>query len=91
MIGVLDLGLRLSLLGLGVTFLALLLVILLMELLMRVFPAGRAADTEKPGQRDSDEKQLEETAVALAVGIALLEERSAAEARDPTLGKLLEE
>jgi len=37
-----------------------------------------------------DEKQREEMAVALAVGVSLVEHQGALENQDPTLGKLLE-
>jgi hypothetical protein len=91
----LIIGLRLSAIGLSVTFLALGLVILVIDLLMRIFPSGRAAkagDQRKiaTSALDLDEKRREETAVALAVGVALLENQGAPEERDPTLGKLLE-
>lgn len=91
----LILGLRLSAIGLSVTFLALGLVILVMDLLMRIFPAGRVArerdqKQDVAGSGDLDEKRREEMAVALAVGVSLLEHRGASENRDPNLGKLLE-
>jgi Na+-transporting methylmalonyl-CoA/oxaloacetate decarboxylase gamma subunit len=94
-VSVLDLGLRISLIGFGVTFLALGLVILVMELLVRIFPGtlpvDSGSDSSHPGALDADEKRRQETAVALAVGVALLEDQSSLEAHDPTLGKLLEE
>jgi hypothetical protein len=90
----LIIGLRLSGIGLGVTFLALGLVILIMDLLMRIFPASAVGEGDqsvamKAG--DLDEERRQETAVALAVGVALMEDRGVLEERDPTLGKLLEE
>ena len=87
MVSVVGLGLRISIIGLGVTFLALGLVILVMELLVRLFPADRT-DSGKP--LDLEAKRREETAVALAVGVALLDDQAAMEAHDPALGKLLE-
>ena len=90
----LIIGLRLSGIGLGVTFLALGLVILVMDLLMRIFPAsteGDGAQNTDINARDLDEKRREETAVALAVGVALMEDRGELEELDPTLGTLLEE
>jgi len=103
----LILGLRISALGLAVTFLAMGLVILVMYLLMRVFPVKRVAlGTTAEAKRDlskrmdepetTDEQALEEVAVALAVGICLLEQEGALGSgippvqREPTLGKLLE-
>jgi hypothetical protein len=94
--------LRISALGLGITFLAMGLVILIMILLLRFFPVREAAE-EIPVEREPsapqavDEKALEELAVALAVGICLLEQDGALADvtspgfRDPSLGKLLEE
>lgn len=86
-----TLGLQLSAIGLSVTFLALSLVIIVMELLVRIFP-WRAAGEAMPGSGtiDLDEKQREETAVALAVGVAILDDQTSLETHDPTLGKLLE-
>jgi Na+-transporting methylmalonyl-CoA/oxaloacetate decarboxylase gamma subunit len=90
------LGLRISLIGLAVTFLAMGLVILVMILLVRVFPVKG-----KPEQEDlarsraepeaANEQALEEMAVALAVGICLLERQGELEYQNPSLGKLLEE
>lgn len=89
-------GLRLSVIGLSVTFLALGLLILVMVLLLRFFPDRSQNGDEIPpeeqnGIEDEDEQRLEEIAVALAVGICLLEEEGALEYRDPSLGKLLEQ
>jgi Na+-transporting methylmalonyl-CoA/oxaloacetate decarboxylase gamma subunit len=87
-------GLQLSVIGLGVTFLALGLLILVMNLLQRVFPIKPAITTEESAvqtdSEDEDEQRLEEMAVALAVGICLLEREGAMGYQDPSLGKLLE-
>jgi Na+-transporting methylmalonyl-CoA/oxaloacetate decarboxylase gamma subunit len=91
----LIIGLRLSGIGLGVTFLALGLVILIMDLLVRIFPVVGSIESDDQSAEartgDLNEKQREETAVALAVGIALLENKGGMEELDPTLGRLLEE
>ncbi|HSG15608.1 MAG TPA: hypothetical protein VLE70_04710 [Anaerolineae bacterium] len=92
----LILGFRISLIGLSVTFLAMGLVILVMILLLRFFPdrseTGREELTMVTTEaEDVDEQALEEMAVALAVGICLLERSDALEYRDPSLGKLLEQ
>ncbi len=87
-------GLRLSAIGLGVTFVALGLLSLMMRGLLRVFPPEKAApkpSVEAPAAADDEERRLEEMAVALAVGISLLEREGSFVQRDPTLGKLLEE
>lgn len=91
----LIIGLRISIIGLSITFLALGLVILVMVSLMRLFPdksaAGQKALDRAPiEEEDVDEARLEELAVAIAVGICLLEEGGELEYRDPSLGKLLE-
>jgi Na+-transporting methylmalonyl-CoA/oxaloacetate decarboxylase gamma subunit len=92
----LIIGLRLSVIGFSLTFLALGLLILVMVLLLRFFP-----DKSVTGQKDPDmdptkvedvnEQRLEEMAVALAVGICLLERSDALDYRDPSLGRLLEQ
>lgn len=92
----LILGFRISLIGLSITFLAMGLVILVMILLLRFFPdrseTGREELTMVTTEaEDVDEQALEEMAVALAVGICLLERSDALEYRDPSLGKLLEQ
>jgi len=89
----LVIGLQLSIIGLGVTFLALGLLISVMYLLQRIFPAKRAVSQTQPVEPapEGDEQRLEEMAVALAVGISLLEREGAFARRDPSLGKLLEE
>ena len=87
-------GLQLSVIGLSVTFIALGLLILVMNFLQRAFPAKKAITIEEPvappSSADEDEQRLEEMAVALAVGICLLEREGAMGYRDPSLGKLLE-
>jgi Na+-transporting methylmalonyl-CoA/oxaloacetate decarboxylase gamma subunit len=90
------LGLRISLLGLSITFVAMGLVILVMVLLLRIFPVRSVAVEEAvpadlPAAEAADEQALEEMAVALAVGICLLERDGALRSKDPSLGKLLEE
>ena len=90
------LGLRLSVIGLSLTFLALGLLILVMVLLLRFFPEKeerpqKAADTAPREAEATDEQRLEEMAVALAVGICVLEKKGALDYRDPSLGKLLEQ
>jgi Na+-transporting methylmalonyl-CoA/oxaloacetate decarboxylase gamma subunit len=92
MTSALSLGLRLSLIGLSVTFLALGLVIMVMELLVRIFPQRQTSNEPESagGMQNAEEQTREEMAVALAVGVALLEDQEQLEARDPTLGKLLE-
>jgi hypothetical protein len=92
----LILGLRISVIGLSVTFLAMGLVILVMVLLLRFFPdkseTGQEDRTMIPTEAEEvSEQALEEMAVALAVGICLLESSGALEYRDPSLGKLLEQ
>lgn len=88
-------GLRLSVIGLSLTFLALGLLILVMVLLLRLFPdksdsPQKAPELNQIKAEDADEQRLEEMAVALAVGICLLERGGELEYRDPSLGKLLE-
>lgn len=89
-------GLRLSVIGMSVTFLALGLLILVMVLLLRFFPDKSVTeqtdlDTSPTEAEDVDEQRLEEVAVALAVGVCLLERSGALEFQDPSLGKLLEQ
>jgi hypothetical protein len=72
------------------------LVILVMIVLVRLFPAkGPAGEDasliDETGPDTLDEPALEEMAVALAVGICLLERDGALQYKDPSLGKLLEE
>lgn len=92
----LIIGLQISIIGLSITFLALGLVILVMVSLMRLFPDKSAAGQLAPdegltGEEEVDEARLEELAVAIAVGICLLEHGGELEYRDPSLGKLLEQ
>ena len=85
-------GLRLSAIGLGVTFVALGLLGLMMRGLLYLFPAKktvRKMSVEAPAG-ENEEQQIEEMAVALAVGICLLEREGTFEQRDPNLGQLLE-
>ena len=93
------LGLRISFLGLSITFLAMGLVILVMVLLLRFFPVRRkikpvmgqeSPAASEPAAKPVDEQALEEMAVALAVGICLLERDGALAHGAPSLGKLLE-
>lgn len=86
-------GLRLSAIGLTVTFAALGILIVVMLLLLRIFPAKKppAAELDETGSVDADRQQLEEMAVALAVGISLLDRDSALMQQDLNLGRLLEE
>jgi len=89
-------SLRLSAIGLSLTFLALGLLILVMVLLLRLFPDKSSAgqivpELDSTKAEDDEEQRLEEMAVALAVSICLLESRNSLEYRDPFLGKLLEQ
>lgn len=87
-------GLQLSAIGLAVTFLALGLLIFVMVLLQRVFSVkhsvSKTQSIDEPALADEEDQRLEELAVALAVGICLLEREGAFTQRDPSLGKLLE-
>lgn len=88
----LIIGLRIGAIGLGVTFLALGLLGIVMRWLPKLFPprkVGKEAQIESPAEVGEDQR-LEEMAVALAVGISLLERENAFQKRDPSLGKLLE-
>jgi len=89
----LIIGLRLSAIGFSVTFVALALLIGVMRLLLWAFPV-KTVEKEKPAEimgGEEDEQRLEEMAVALAVGISLLERKGALDQRDMTLGQLFEE
>lgn len=78
-------GLQISLAGLLVTFMALGLLILLIRLLVWLFPVRVRAKGA-----DEEERLREESAVALAVAVSLLENDDGPADRDPSLGKLLE-
>ena len=81
------LGLYVSAVGLGVTFLALGSLILLIRVLVALFPPQKPSAT--PG--DLEERRLEEEAAALAVSIRLMEAGTHdRKDRDESLGKLLE-
>lgn len=83
-------GLRIGLIGLGVTFLALGLLSLVMRYLPVLFPVSKPDTPNSNELSETQHDQLEEMAVALAVGISLLEEEHALDFQDPALGKLLE-
>jgi len=88
-------GLQISITGLAVTFLALGLLIFVIRLLLLIFPGSEIVEVKsrmqpQPSQELIGEQQREETAVALAVAVALLEREQAQPERDPALGKLLE-
>lgn len=88
-------GLYVSVISMAVTFIALGILIGVMYALLAIFPdkskqvAGDefVAMIEEP---EVDEKANQELAVAMAVGMALLEHQGAFDAKDPNLGKLLE-
>lgn len=86
------LGIRIFIIGMSVTFAALALLLLLMRLLLRVFPAASATEAAPPTLSDpsGDVPPPEEIAAALAVGICLLERSGALQPRDPQLGATLE-
>ena len=93
--GDLIIGLRLGAIGISVTFVALGLLSLIMFLMLRIFPVNRVPGGDIPsvdrsGAENPAETSLEETAIALAVGVCLLERSGALEYRDPSLGSLLE-
>ena len=75
------------------TFLALGALILLMRVLQSVFPGTVKPKLDVKDQNNEkvqlEENQLEEMAVALAVGICLLERQGAMTIQDPSLGDLL--
>lgn len=87
-------GLRIGLIGLGVTFLALGLLSLMMQGLLNLFPASRVKKempvTPVTVSATADEDEHERLAAALAVGICLLEREGALVTKSPSLGKLLE-
>jgi Na+-transporting methylmalonyl-CoA/oxaloacetate decarboxylase gamma subunit len=88
----LIIGLRIGAIGLGVTFLALGLLSIVMRWLPKLFPPTKDVQqiTDEPAVEVGDDQRLEEMAVALAIGISLLEQENAFQKRDPSLGKLLE-
>jgi hypothetical protein len=84
-------GLRIGVIGLGVTFLALGLLSIIMKYLPSLFPAKKTGPAIQPKAEEiSQDQRLEEMAVALAVGICLLEESHSLDYKDPNLGNLLE-
>jgi len=85
-------GVRIFIIGMTVTFLALGLLLLVMRLLLRVFPVRAEASEPQaaPSAALATGAQQEEMAVALAVGICLLERSGSLHPRDPTLGASLE-
>jgi Na+-transporting methylmalonyl-CoA/oxaloacetate decarboxylase gamma subunit len=86
----LVIGLRISVIGLGVTFLALGLLSLVMRYLPTLFPASKPIQTPTKPIEEQNDNQDELLAVAMAVGICLLEERHILDHQDPSLGQLLE-
>jgi Na+-transporting methylmalonyl-CoA/oxaloacetate decarboxylase gamma subunit len=82
-------GLRIFLIGFSVTFLALALLSFVMKFLPRIFPVKASQTEQVPTNQTNQDGQLEEMAVALAVGLCLLEKHHALEYQDPTLGNLL--
>jgi Na+-transporting methylmalonyl-CoA/oxaloacetate decarboxylase gamma subunit len=90
----LIIGLRIGLIGLGVTFLALGLLSLVMQGLLALFPAGTAKKDVPVAPvhvtAGGDEEEYERLAAALAVGICQLEREGALMTKSPSLGKLLE-
>lgn len=87
----LIIGLRIFAIGFSVTFLALGLLSLVMRWLPRLFPNEKTVQEpmEVSSTEVDDNQRLEEMAVALAVGISLLENSGTFDHRDPTLGNLL--
>lgn len=73
----LELGINIFLIGMGVLFAALGLLMLIIYLLGWIFKDRSAEVPAEPGRtadiHDHDEDQLEELAVALAVGVSLLD------------------
>jgi Na+-transporting methylmalonyl-CoA/oxaloacetate decarboxylase gamma subunit len=81
----LILGLYISAVGLGLTFIALGSLILVIRFLVALFPQRTSAPA------NVEERRREEEAAALAVGISLLQEQAQpGQERDPSLGRLLE-
>jgi len=85
-----NLGLQLGIIGLSVTFVALGLLILVMKLLIFLFPANASTARHKVTGKTRAGDEEEKMAVALAVGISLLEGSGELDFSDPSLGKLLE-
>lgn len=90
-------GLYVSLISMAVTFVALGILIGVMYLLLKIFPdkSKGVAEVETGASIEletskEDPKADEELAVAMAVGMALLEHQGTFDAKDPNLGKLLE-
>ena len=82
-------GLEISVLGMGLTFAALGLLILLMVLLERLFRPKPAAAVEPPLLTDPVAAQTEEEEIAAAIGIALIYLQTQANER-AALGSRLE-
>lgn len=88
-------GLQLSAIGISLTFLALGLLILIISLLVKLFPESGASVPEDQDRvtsipAETDEQRREETAVGVAVAVAMLERENGKEYKDSSLGKLLE-
>ena len=88
-------GLYVSVISMAVTFIALGILIGVMYALLAIFPdkSKQVSDDESVAmieEPEVDEKANQELAVAMAVGMALLEHQGAFDAKDPNLGKLLE-
>ncbi len=90
-------GLYVSVISMAVTFVALGILIGVMFALLAIFPDRNLKTSEVSDEvaeltedLNEDPKANEELAVAMAVGMALLEHQGAFDAKDPNLGKLLE-
>ena len=90
-------GLYVSVISMAVTFVALGILIGVMFALLAIFPDRNLKTSEVSDEAaeltedlNEDPKANEELAVAMAVGMALLEHQGAFDAKDPNLGKLLE-
>ena len=83
-------GLQISLTALITSFLALGLLALIMHLIMLLFSPASRFSPPGPQLEGMDEQQRQETAVALAVAVHLLERNEGQPERDPSLGMLLE-
>lgn len=89
-------GLYVSAISMTVTFLALGILIGVMYLLLAIFP-DKSKEKSKEGTKEMDDETIiedpkvnEELAVAMAVGMALLDHQGVFDAKDPNLGRLLE-